>query len=532
MALSSRISTLANGQPMLIPPMQPSPSDKPTDAAAPSTPATVWALKLTDEEKNQFLSSRDQATIEFSHPDKGVITIPGADPLNFTTRRLSEPGHPFQSYCFTRRAQSVRFTGPIHAEMELDRRMSKKVATKTRTRTIDAKEGPGRELKLVEALPTPPKRPRVRKSVDKRPRAPARTTRTSSLLNSNAPLANGHANGLGRSWPNGAVASSSPLESPVVSPGHIPRSGLTAMANGSRRGTPTGAGLPPRNTSPNNPVPFPPKTARYTPTRSNHVSPSVSRGPSPILNSSAPSSPRTGNLRPKSQSYADLRRNVIHILALGEHSAQAVRSRLGEGISAPDRQSMVHGILHEVGETKRGLFTLKDELWSEVDDHFPAYSDLERTRVKSSRVDVESSRGQSSANGSEQSAHLHSMTDAQVEAAIDKFEKMKRSSNGKLATVNGEQGLRKSYNDLFPLYSEIMRKMQDLSNLFSSLGTRIRDAKGASRDALAERISSQYEKHQGRYARFTKVLPLIHSYLAEIRKKLEEGAESIDSPTN
>lgn len=483
----------------------------------------VYTAKLPDDVVKKLSSG--ESTFKFLDATRGVIEL-GSESVKFATRATGDQKSRSRAVAYSRRGDAIRATGKIAGDIDVERKWSENLSRTTKKRTIDAENASkSREVKVFDDIHVSAPSKRSRRNPEKRQRNPT-----------SAPVPRSRPNGFASRLPsNGSlnrlsVPATPPYTSPHVSPGHIP------SVNGSRRGTPQQhSGYPPRSTPPpttslGGPTGTRVPSRHVTPTRPMRSSPIGSRGPSPAQITSAPSSPRVGSLRPKSTDTNELRRNVIHILALGETTNAKLRSRILDANSGSDNQGALLNIIREVGRYTGTGYVLKDDSWSDVSDTFREYSAMERNRIRellAKRKDAPALRSGRMPKGSDADIVpvSKSSTDSQIEAAIAQFER--RQGNKKpgalIQSAAEEDNLRQYFSDLYPLYSEVNRRLEKIREIFEDLGKKFQASQpGRARDDLEKRIASLYDEHRDRHKKFCKALPALHSELGDVRKRIEE----------
>lgn len=338
----------------------------------------IYRVKLTDEQIEEMLAAGSSGvSLEVLNQRNGSLRV-GEQQHDVCFRPL-EKSSIEPEFCLTRRGNCLRSVSTIAGEVDVKRKMTKGVSSITKQRTIEAaKASKDRAIEMINAGDEP--RPRLvsagrKRLSDKRPKTAAaqavKRPRTSDgRISMNGPSAAG----LVRRIP-ASVASKSP--SPHVSPPVASSQQSTALQ--SRRisalgsnGTLQHAGLPPRGTpSPSSGLPS------HNPLRSSaNPSPAASRVASPAQLSSATSSPGTDI----NVSKAELRKHVIHLLALQDMSIDELRKRLGAGLGDYDHvRSAVKAVALSTMGSK---FKLRPESWGEVTAEYLNYSAPERDFVR------------------------------------------------------------------------------------------------------------------------------------------------------
>lgn len=577
--------------PSLRQPLPKSPNLRDDDNSNSDDPPVAYALKLTKAMAESLIAAGEagDATLELITSNSGFLRIPGTEPYSFTTQSI--PGAQLdtsRAVCYSRRNDGIRQVGQVVADLELDIKISQQGSATAKKRTLEAsKSTNSNKMEVINDFHLPNKRPRVRSktTVEKRPRtsAPRRATpaSTATILTSPAPLSTHPApsfstklgssvtdspapNGSTGSTTNGtshrrkqeststtktsslangsltrglrsappSAPSTSPFHSPGVSPGRKGNTNTASRPNGNSKTSPTRNGLcgmPSRVVSPNETysVPLSRPTRSRAPNPSSRYSPrAVSPSPSAVH---SPSSPRIGNLRPKNINRADMRRNVIHVLALGEQSVHAVKSRI-IGSGAPESQhTMIMGVLHEVSEAKHGMFKLREKCWKEVDDTFSTYTDMERTRMKSARA--EAIGDQDGKYESDEKGKLPSYIENadKLEEALEAFERnnVSKSPVIRIRSEQDETYVRKEFKTLHPIYIAGIEWIEDVAAMIRSLEKRWMDTKSDSeRQMLAKRIIEKHSIYKTRHAKFVRIVPIMHERVRKMKKEIDEWTQS------
>lgn len=522
----------------------------------------------------KLLQCTEDATIQFNKDNTGTIRLglndsPDDKPINFVTRPFtSNLDDSTRAYLYSRRDTTARYVGPITADIELDSPfVDPMVSQRMKRRTQDDRNNKGRTLIQLDhdvappTNPSPAKRPRRAVKPEKRPR-PA--TRPRDGPNPLKPRDSFPSSGLTSSLGASRLASTPPirptapgstfgarngaavspvLPSPVVSPGRLGSGKVGARLGDGRRGTLTtsalASGLGGRKMSPmkvdgSKGGVVKPSLRSMTAGRSG-LSPLgskvVPKGGSPGMgalgaNGNRPESPRLGGLRARNQDTGGLRRTVIHVLALGAGSMQAVRSRaLGNRLSMELKDRFME-VLKEVGTDVMGLYTLKRALWDEVSAEYEGYSEAERARVRVERSNVAGGK----VNGAAEVRGMEGMSDASLDAGIREFE-ADRSEVGVVSCEADELRLRKKFKTWFPLYDGVIEELEGMGDTFRGMERRYREARSSwERESLVRRIASKYERHKKRRDELTRLLPRLHARLREIRDALEEWAKPARVP--
>lgn len=240
----------------------------------------------------------------------------------------------------------------------------------------------------------------------------------------------------------------------------------------------------------------------------------------------SPSSPRIGNLRPRSLDHVELRRHVIHVLALGSLSMQEIRRRVLGSDLTMEVKDRFNEVLHEVGVGVSGQYSLKKSLWKEVRDDYEKYTDLERTRVRSERPSGTRANG-AKTNGvvEPKPRGVNGKSEFSADPAIKECE-AEMAETTVVTCEADELRLRKSFHKWYPKYSGVIEELERMERTFRELNGRYHDARSAAeRENIAREITTNYERHRRRHDELIKFLPRLHARLRSIRDSLEDWAK-------
>lgn len=509
-------STIPEGRSLFLPPISTSANIKdgsPSDSAQP----VVFAVKLTQEMVSTLVAgaATDDASIHLAE-SHAVLNMPNHDSFKFTLRPIGEGDDSRRAVCYSRNATDLRAVGPIVADLDLERANSVEASSVAKMRAADERDkSQKRGMKRADDIaPTARKK---RRTVEKRPRPPPKM----------------------------------PKSSPIVSPGRGPSANNTpprARPNGRSRATPTASAAVPPSSAPRRISPQtnsqlsglfgngnrPEMTERVRPGASSirrsvtppklRSSPYGSRRTSPLPSSAhSPSSPKTGNLRAKSEDIDELRVNVMHILASQPRAFHSLSSRVIENDAPPELKEDLKSVLQGVATCKDGIYTLRGHCWARISEDYQAYTHAERTQMRIARSEYYSANGTNDVKSITDGV----MTDAQLDSEIRSFQKAKTDDNvGKISSERGEKEFRKTFEKWYPLYAEVINRLEKMSKTFKSLDSRYRERRSAEeRDSIVKKITAAYEKHKKRREELITVLPLLHEHLRSIRSALDKWAK-------
>lgn len=296
-----------------------------------------------------------------------------------------------------------------------------------------------------------------------------------------------------------------------------------------------------RKVSPGSSLPAPalPRPGgRRTPTAPSRISPAGSRGASPHVGNGSPHSPRVGNVRVRGKDkVADMRRIVIHTLALGESSMSGLKAKL-HADDGSDAQGQLVKIVQEVAEKRGMVLKLREALWSEVSDGYEGYTDAERARVREARDGRVNGGGGGGENGSARglvepstgamtnSIGTHGMSHAQLEERLDAYERDERTTDvKKIRSDEDESDLRRRFAKWFPVYQAMIGRMDDMKKAFAKMEKGLSDARNSrDRDLVVKEIRHTHDKYHDMHARCVKMLPTLHRRLKDMRSALDASS--------
>lgn len=184
----------------------------------------------------------------------------------------------------------------------------------------------------------------------------------------------------------------------------------------------------------------------------------------------------------------------------------------------------LYSILREVGVGRQGSYVLKDRMWPEVSETYEAYSEMERTRMRVTRSEALNSNPKARSIGEMNGSvgQNTSMTDAELDAALDGFDRMKPGTLGtKITSADQEREMRQMYTKLYPLYTEMYDRLEEMGKLFNNLDKMFREATtAAEKDNLLKRLNANCEKFSSQHQRLSTSLPRLHTKLKTIKGSL------------
>ncbi|CAN8064428.1 unnamed protein product [Agarophyton chilense] len=482
-------------RPTYLPPLSPSAESHPHHATG--VPALVsYPVKLSADIVEALLSGED-ASIVFDDDEQGKIFMPNRPDVTFTTRSITDhDADTARSVLYSRRGNDMRLVGPIYHEMEIDRFPNKR-SHPTKKRPVQS-----RNISTSKRAPKEPdvasdtsKAPRARKTTEKRPRAaPRRPTPNLPPPPPQPQKQNGNNAGIRiRSVPALRSAPASPTENGRQAPPKrsAPQSRSAIGALGPR--------------PPNAPLSKPAR--QQTPSKARLSPRSNSRVPSPNVHS--PSSPRVGTRR-KMDDPEDVRRHVVHSLALGDMTMTAIRRRH----EARNMEGVVLGeALGEVAERSGSTYRLKKRSWREVYDDYNDYNDMEKKRMKQNRVEV--------SGLVEGKLRVDVINDDLLQEELSSAAKLMARPVQEVKDDAEEERLRKNYEHVHRLYSEVIDRMGDVNAKFRRLGDKLKISNESERAHVSAAIQSANKSHAERFKRFQRVLPKMHGFLKHVRQTLE-----------
>ncbi|KAI0567083.1 hypothetical protein FGB62_4g258 [Gracilaria domingensis] len=373
----------------------------------------------------------------------------------------------------------------------------------TKKRTVNSRNSAKREMKPSESSQETPAK-RARNGVEKRPRAPSKP-----------PVANGTAanNASGFRIPRSVPAPlPPPLRSAPASPTENGRQSAPKRSAPAARNSI--ASLSSRRFSPPSNTQLPKPVSRQTPTKTRQSPHSSSRGPSPNVHS--PSSPRLSS-RPKMDDPEDVRRHVVHSLALGDMTMAAIRRR-HEAYNMEG--TVLDGALGEVADKSGTNYRLKKRSWREVYDDYTDYSEMEKKRMVQNRFKAGSVDGKL---GTE--VMNHDMFEHEVKDVTKRMVKT-------VADVKDEEDedkLRENYNQMHKLYKEAIERVTDVSIKFRRLEDKWVSCGDTETTQLTMQVSMALQSgnkvHGERFTRLQNLLPKMHGYLKQVRQAVVRYAQ-------
>ncbi|CAN8075067.1 unnamed protein product [Agarophyton chilense] len=484
-------------KPTYLPPLSPSAKSHPIHAVG--VPALVsYPVKLSADIVDALLNGEDaDASIEFDDDEQGKIFIPNSSDVPFTTRSITDhDADTARSVLYSRRGNDMRLVGPIYREMEIDRFPNKR-SYPSQKRAVQSRNASAskRASKEPDVASDSSKAPRAGKPTQKRPRAaPRRPTPNFPPPPPPPQKQNGNNAGIRiRSVPALRSAPASPTENGRQAPPKrsAPQSRNAVGAVGPR---PPSARLS--------------KPARQQTRTKARISPrSNSSVPTPNVRS--PSSPRVGTRR-KMDDPEDVRRHVVHSLALGDMTMTAIRRRH----EARNMEGVVLGeALGEVAEKSGSTYRLKKRSWREVYDDYTDYNDIEKKRMKENRVEV--------SGLVEGKLRVGVMNDDLLQAELSSAAEHIMRPVPEVKDKAEEETLRKNYDHVHRLYSEVIDRISDVNSKFERLGDKLKISNESERAHVSIAIQSADKSHAKRFKRFQRVLPKMHSFLKQVRHAVE-----------
>lgn len=493
----ARQSDLAS-RPTYLPPLSPSAPSHPHHAAG--VPALQsFPVKVSTEVLNAIIEGQQEATITFHDNEQGTIHLPNHPDVGFSTRSIyANNAETARAALYSRRRNNLRLVGPILHEMDIYPRMPNEVSAATKKRALNTRQ-------------TPSKKPRVRKNPEKRPRAPLSRPTPAIPQSVQPPNINTSATAVRpprSSPPNGNSLRSSSL-SPPTENGRQPvpkrasalgRNSIGAL--GSRRMSPSKTSLPKAG-------------GRQTPTKSRLSPITTSRVMSPKKGGALSPSRARMNPRPKMSDADEIRRHVMHSLALGDMQKGAIRRR-HEALNMDS--TVLNDVLDGVADAKNGTYKLKKSMWREVYDGYSEYSEMEKKRMKENRVEVCGVvDGRLNAEGMN-----NDMLQEEMNSVVSE---MGKASVG-VKNDEEENKIRKRYETIHSVYIEVINRMEMVSSMFRRLAAKLKACGDGGKEEITCAICLAHSKHSKQYESFVRVLPTVHGYLKQIRQAIEKYERS------
>lgn len=467
-------------RPTYLPPLSPSAKSHPHHAFGTPVPLT-YQVKLSSEVFNAIFKGKDQATIEFTDLDQGTIHLPNRADVSFTTHPTNANNdETARAALYSRRRNNMRLVAPV-SHMDIHKRPT-----------------PAPNIKIG------PIKPEKRKTSDssqrgskKRQRPPGDSPAQNSTALPPTPSQPYKPNGSAIKVPRSAArnarlphSSRSPTTQNGKQGGRIPRGSINSIGALGQRFSPP--------SQPSLPKPIAPSKSRQSPQ-------SISRGGSPNT--------QTGNAvglgaKAKLDDGEEIRRHVVHSLALGDMTLHAMRRRH----ESLNMDSVVLGeVLKEVADLSGDNYKLKKGAWREVYDSHPGYNDGNRQLMRENRAKV-----CALVDGK---LNVELMNDDALQEEIKELSKQFSKGVGEVQNDEEERLARKKYERGYRLYREVIARVSLVNGRFVELKEKLEKCKeSGGKEKLKMRIQSCDRRYNESFKRLERVLPKMHGFLKGIRE--------------
>lgn len=442
--------------------------------------AVVYKTRIHEDVIAQLLAGA-QASVEFddAKAENGIFIINGTGSGHLLEAQ-PEPDksgvNPMDVVFSMANGGEPRCTGKIYKTLDFDRRKVKTSARRTRTSPPQFVSATKKRSEAPAQSPAP-KRQRTA------PPAPLRSSRPVSALN--------------------GIGAPAPLrESPAKLPG-----------------------LRSSRISANSPSKHP------RPPRSSHFSPSYSSSPN------SPGAPRAPD---PAQRLDNLRRGMVHFLALGDATEASLKKRLLDLRESPSLDPAFRKILRQVGRFTKGTgFSLREEHWREVSDNFALYSEADRKRVRDLLARRSKRKSTPVGNGLRARSSLTALTSvveapiivnddvsyAIIAKALAQFD-ARHSRNGPIRDDHEEQTVHSYWDAWHSVYNQMHVRMERMSLEMEKLGKRYDEARSSGDRANAEKaIEKFHEASFEQHSQYKKYLPLLHAELKSLLRRMRAYSE-------
>lgn len=264
-----------------------------------------------------------------------------------------------------------------------------------------------------------------------------------------------------------------------------------------------------------------------------YQSPYVSPGPrnTPM---STPGRTGRGSSSPSSTGEEEVRKSIIHVLALGEMSETNLRKRILEARESPMSDATFRKLLREVGRYGKSGYVLREESWREVLESYVGYTESDQKRLrevlgrraKRKAPGLRSSR--SVANGHDEAPIIvkGAVSDAIISKALDQFEKHGQRTVP-IRSAKEEQDAHSLWDAWHSVYVQVNLRLDAMREDMEKLGRRYDNAKNTrDRGEVEREIHVFHEKSMVRHEQYCKFLPLLHKKLKSLLARMEVYAQS------
>lgn len=452
--------------------------------------AVIYKTRIHADLIAQLIAG-EEATIEFDDEacENGIFVINDDGYLLEAQPEPDKSGVNPMSFAFCMTGEEeARCTGKVYKQLDFDRKKVKPDAL--RRRTSPPQLQPLQKKRSAEE-PSDAAERKGSSSTAKRQRTAATPLRNARPLSS--------LNGIG---------ANAPFPSLRKSPG------LRVLGNGLRS-----AKTPPK-----------PQSALRNP-RLGRLSPS---------DVSSPNSPGTVS-PPSPQRLEEIRKGIVHFLALGETPEGSLKKRLLDAHESPHVDAPFRKLLREVGTAcGKSVYKLNEQWWRDVTEDFALYSEADRKRVR----DILARRGKKSSKAGP-SGRRSSRTSSLVEfmslsgspmivtdpsspeiitRALAQFDKRSTRADP-IRNEREEKRAHDLWDAWHSVYEQLNKRLDQMWEKMARLGKRYDSARNAEEREKAESAiqdfhDASYEHHQ----EYTKYLPILHKELKSLLARMKQYA--------
>lgn len=450
--------------------------------------ATVFKTKIHQDMIERMLDGQ-LPTIMFDGKDceSGILTFDDGDYMLKAQPPPDKSGGNPMDVMFMVNDNQIRLTGHIYKQLDLDRTKLSPGARRRRTSPPQSTQKKRSVQSLDEANGTGGKSGTI-SGTAKRQRVSV-STRKSHPVSS--------LNGIG---------ASSPYPSPYVSPG---QTGTGLRSTKSRSITPPSAPLPT------------PSAARL----GRHRTPSSASSPG------SPGGP------PSAQRQEELRKGIIHILALGEMSESNLKKRLLNSRESPHSDAIFRKLLKEAAKYHKSGYVLHEDGWQEVTENSMLYSEADKKKVRDilarrkKKISIGSNGIRSSRNNGSADALIivsDGVSDSIISMALEQFERLVQRV-GPIRSAKEEQEVHLFWDAWHELYQQVNDRLENMRSEMEKLGMQYDNASSSrSRDEAEKQIRDFHQKSIGRHQEYCKYLPILHKELKALLGHMRAYADSED----
>lgn len=257
--------------------------------------------------------------------------------------------------------------------------------------------------------------------------------------------------------------------------------------------------------SPPSTTQLPGPIGRAAPTKSRQAPQTISRGGSP--NTQTGSGAGLG-AKPKLKDSEEIRRHVVHSLALGDMTLNAMRRRHE---SRNMDSAVLDEVLKDVADVTGDNYRLKKRAWREVYDSYSEYSDMNRKLMRQNRVQV--------CGLVDGKLRAEFMNDDALQEEINELSKQFSKGVYEVENDEDERLARRNYERVHVLYGEVIDRMSMVNGKFVELRERLETCTESSgKEEVKNTIRSCDRRYGESFKRFERVLPKMHGFLKGIQE--------------